>query len=341
MTRIGRWLRSIATEERRERGRGLLRKASRSYVVIVLLGIVIGLQVAPVVTDLAATPVSGSVAVVPLSGGINGGNAASVAERLERARQDPSVEAVVLRVNSGGGGAAASETIYLAVKRTAASMPVVTSVDGIAASGAYYAAAPSDEIFVKPAALVGSVGVTFVAPSPIPPFDRLVFTGPNKLTGADHREWNYKIESVRRAFNRAVLEGRGDRLELTAEELAYAKLYTGGEAVDNGLADRIGGLDAAIRRAAELADLARWNVETIGYTGPVTFVTRMAYVTAAAEEKELISPRYFIVGPDEATGPMLVMLPPSVVRAAVAPPGELNTTVIPAGVSANGSAAAG
>ena len=340
MTRIGRWYRAVATEERRERARDLVRRASRSYIVIVLVGVVIGLQVAPVVGELAADPVTGSVAVVSLSGGINGGNAASVAQRLREARQDPSVKAVVLRVNSGGGGAAASETIYLAVKRTAAQMPVVTSVDSIAASGAYYSAAPSDEIFVKPSSLVGSVGVFFVAPSPVPPIDELMFTGPNKLTGADHREWFYKMESVRRAFNRAVREGRGDRLELTAQELAYAKLYTGGEAVDNGMADRIGGVEDAIRRAAQLAGLARWRVEALGYAGPVTFVTRTAYVGSSAEEKVLVHPRHFIVGPQEATGPNIVMLPPSVVRAAVAPQAGLNATRATE-VNASGSAATG
>lgn len=330
MSRFGRWLRGLASADRRERARGLLRAASRSYIVIVLLGVIIGLQVAPVVSQFATQPVGGEVAVVTLSGGINGPNAASVAERLRQARQDPNVKAVVLHINSPGGGAAASETLYLAVKRTAARMPVVASVDSQAASGAYYAAAPSDEIFVKPASLVGSVGVFFTAPQPIPPVDQLIVSGPNKLTGADRREWAYKIESIRRAFVGAVVDGRGDRLELSAAELSYAKLYTGSEAVENGLADHIGGLEAAVDRAAQLANLPQWRVQTLGYSGPVTFVTRTSYVSATADQKELVSPRYFLVGPAEATGPTVVMLPPSVVQAAVTQE-----------VSANESAAAG
>lgn len=321
-----RW-RSVADIERRKRVRSLVERASRSYVVIVVLAIVIGLQVAPVVGQLAAGPVSGQVAVVTLSGGINGANAQSVAERLRAAREDPSVEAVVLHVNSPGGSAPASETLYLAVKRTAATMPVVTSVGAMAASGSYYAAAPSDEIFVKPASLVGSVGVFFTTPQGIAPLEQLITSGPNKLTGADQREWYYKTESIRRAFVGAVVESRGDRLELTPEELSYAKLYTGGEAVDHGLADRIGGLEAAVRRAAALAGLARWSVLESGYTGSVTFVTRANYVAATAEEKVLVSPRYFLVSPNETVAPTVVMLPPSVVQAAMAE-----------GVSANGTA---
>lgn len=340
MTRFRRWVGRVVTEARRERARRLLRSASRSYIVIVLVGIVIGLQIAPAVADFATQPVSGSVAVVTLSGGINGNNAASVANRLREARQDPSVAAVVLHVNSPGGGAAASEELYLAVKRTAQRKPVVTSVDSMAASGAYYAAAASDEVFVKPASLVGSVGVYFTAPAPVPPLDQLITTGPNKLTGADQREWYYKTEAIRRAFSGAVIEGRGDRLELSAEELAYAKLYTGAEAVDNGLADRIGGLEDAVRRAAQLANLGRWSVQTLGYSGSVTFVTRTNYVAATAEQKELVHPEYFIAAPEAAVGPTFVMLPPSVVRSAVAGSPH-NVTAVAPEVSANGTAATG
>ncbi|MFB6352789.1 MAG: S49 family peptidase [Halobacteriales archaeon] len=337
MTRLGRWVRRLATEERRERVRTVLTRASRSYVVIVLLGVVIGLQVAPAVTQYASRPAAGSVAVVTLAGGIDGENAASVTERLREARRDPSVDAVVLRINSPGGSAAASEALYLAVKRTARRKPVVTSVDAMAASGAYYAAAPSDEIVVKPASLVGSVGVFLTTPAPVPPLDRLITTGPNKLTGADQREWYYKTESIRRAFVGAVQAGRGDRLELTAEQLSYAKLYTGAEAVENGLADRIGGLQTAIERAAALAGLPSWTVETLGYAGTVQFVTRANYAAASTDRKVLVSPQYFVAAPNASAGPAVVMLPPSVVRAALAD--SLDGAGRPTGVTANGTAA--
>lgn len=340
MTRLGRWFRGFLTDERRERARELIHRGSRSYIVIVLLGVVIGLQVAPVASQFATQPVAGSVAVVTLSGGINGPNAASVADRLRQARQDPEVKAVVIHINSPGGGAAASETIYLAVRRTAQQMPVVVSVDSLAASGGFYAAAPADEIFVKPASLVGSVGVIFVAPQSIPPLDRLIITGPNKLTGADQREWFYKTETIQNAFVGAVVEGRSDQLELSPEELAYAKLYTGAEAVDNGLADRIGGLEAAVRRAAQMADLARWDVKTLGYSGSVTFITRTAYVASTADQKRLVSPRYFIAAPEQTVAPTIVMLPPSVVRGALTGV-DPNGSVVTKGVTANASAATG
>lgn len=288
--------------------------AKRSYLVMIVVGVVVGLQAAPVVTDLATEPVAGTVAVVPLEGGINGGNAASTVARLKRAQSDPSVDAVVLRVNSPGGGAASSETIYLQVAKTAEEKPVVASVDSMAASGGYYAAAPSDEIVVKPSTLVGSVGVFFMAPQEIVPLDGLITSGPNKLSGGDRREWYYKTAAIHRAFSNAVIEGRGDRLELSREELAYAKLYTGGEAVQNGLADRIGGLDTAVKRAADRAGLATYRVKYYGYDGRVTFLTRSNYLASDAADKELVSPAAFVGSPSTAAAPSVVMLPPSVVR---------------------------
>lgn len=311
---------------------------SRSYVVIVLLGIVIGLQVAPVVSDLTAGPVSGTVAVVTLSGGINGANAASVGARLKRVREDPEIEAVVLRVNSGGGGASASEEIYMEVKRTAERMPVVVSINSIAASGAYYSAAPADVIFAKPTSFVGSVGVYFTAPQSTPPIDILITTGPNKLSGGDLRGWQYQVETARRAFAGAVIASRGDALELTEEELSYAKLYSGAGAVDNGLVDEIGGLQDAINRAAGMAGLQRHRTRLLGYDSTVSFVTQTAYIAAETDDKELISPAYFTNEPGSTAVPNLLMLPPSVVERAIADEiDRANAT----GVNATDAASAG
>lgn len=331
-------LRALLTEDRRARLRRAGRWATRSYLVVFALGIVIGLQVAPVMTDLATTPVRGEVAVIPLEGSIGGSNAAATIARLRQAREDPDVKAVVLAVNSGGGGAAAGEEIYLAVRKTAEAKPVVVSVNAVGASAAYFASVPAETIFVKPSSLIGSVGTIFVAPAPIGPIDELVITGPNKVTGADLREWQHKVESVQNAFVNAVYEHRGDRLELTEAELAYAKLYTGPEAVENGVADRIGGLDDAIAHAASLAGLTGVEVTVLTYAGPVTFISRAAYVSSDAEEKVLESPSTFVAPPSETAVPTILLLPPSVVgaaledRASVEPPEVMarNGTVRPA-----------
>lgn len=329
-------LRDTVGEERWETLRNVLEWALRSYVVLLILGVIVGLQVAPVVGDYTTQPVRGTVAVVPIEGGISGSNAASVTERLTRARQDPEIKAVVLQVNSPGGGAPSSEEMYLQVKRTANQMPVVTSVGSMAASGGYYAIAPSDTIFVVPSTLIGSVGVFFTVPQELGPLDGLITSGPNKLSGADLREWYYKTESIRRAFSSAVLTHRGDRMTFGDDELSYAKLYTGAEAVENGMADRHGGLQDAIQHAANRAGLTAYNVKVLDYSGTRTFIVRSNYLRSDADDKELVSPSVFVGQPDSMAAPTVLMLPPSVIRQGIEESGG-NLT----GVRANGTAVAG
>lgn len=332
MARIGDQARGPLSSDRWQTLRGAIHWLTRSYIVMIVLGIIVGLQVAPVVVDIGADPVQGTVAVVPLAGGIGGGNAASVAARLKQARNDPSIDAVVLRVNSGGGGAASSEEIYLEVAKTAEQMPVVTSVGSISGSGAYYGSVSSDYMFVKPASLVGNIGVVFTLPTDIDPIDGIIATGPNKLTGADRRGWYYKTESIKRAFVSAVMEQRGDALELSRNEVQSGELWTGAEAVENGIADEIGGLDAAITKAAEMADLQRWNSRVLSYDDTVAFLTQSAYLSANVEDKELVSPATFVVPPQDAAAPNILMVPRSIVRAGLedaAEAGRTGTAIIP------------
>lgn len=344
MARIVDRIRRVVGDERWDTVRRIVDWAKQSYILIIVVGIIVGLQLAPPVSDIATDPVSGSVAVVPLEGGIGGSNAASVVQRLHEARNDPSVDAVVLSVNSGGGSAAASEEIYLEVAKTAEQMPVVVSVNGVALSGAYYAAVGGDEIFVKPASIVGSVGVFFIAPSSLGPIERVITSGPNKLSGADQREWFYKTESIKRAFVGAVVEQRSDQLELAPTEVAYAKIYTGSEAIENGMADHVGGTQAAIDRAADLAGLQRYDVKIVGYTGTVSFISRVAYASSMVDQKQMISPAYFVDPPDHETAPNVVMMPASAVRVgledsnATAVTADINQTIGATEVTQNASA---
>lgn len=319
-----------------ERLRRAGRRLALSWVAVVVAAIVVGALLSPFAFSYGASP-GGTVAVVPIEGGIDGPNSAGVMAMLQRARADPDIEAVVLLSNSPGGGAAASERLYLEVARTAARMPVVSSVDTMAASGAYYAIAPSDHIYAKPSSLVGSVGVFTTAPSEIQPIDQIIASGPKKLSAGDRRDWTYKVESLRRAFVGAVFESRGDALELSRADLSDANLYVGADAVQNGMADDVGGLSDAIRKAAALAGLSSYDVEVLRADGPVRFLSRSNYVASDAADKRLVSPTYFIgdVGEAAAT-PNIVMLPPSVVAAAIDDAGGT-----PTGTPANASVAGG
>ncbi|WP_435175162.1 S49 family peptidase [Halorussus sp. AFM4] len=226
-------------------------------VVFGVLGLLVGAAVAPSAWNAATGP-DGTVAVIEVHGTITGDTAAAAVADLREARKNDSIRAVTLDINSPGGTAAASEQLYLAVKRTQQTMPVVVSVTGMAASGGYYAAAPADRIFVTPASSVGSVGVRATMPSQGTVSGEIA-TGPDKGSTATEAEIRRRVETLRRAFVGSVLAERGDALELTAEELSYAKLYAGSRGIEVGLADEVGALDAAIAAAADRANLSDYR----------------------------------------------------------------------------------
>lgn len=296
-----------------ERLRSSGERVFRSYPALIVVAVVVGVVLAPVVAAVAVQGSSGTVAVVPLEGTIDGGSATALAATLERAREDPEIDAVVLQINSGGGAVAASETMYLEISKTADEMPVVASVDAIAASGAYYAAVGSDRIYVKPASLAGNVGVTFVPPPDQEPNDAIVTTGPNKLTGATERGWRYKTQALEDAFASAVVEGRGDALELPPEEVATGELFTGSEAVETGMADEIGARRDAIEHAAAGADLRSYDVRVMRPQSNATFLTRTAYLASDASNRTMVSARYFVGGETGSRYPNFLMIPPGTV----------------------------
>jgi protease-4 len=194
-----------------------------------------------------------------MHGTITGDTATVVSDNLREARQNDSIKAVVLDINSPGGTAAASEQLYLSVKRTQQEMPVVTGVTGMAASGGYYMTAPADHIYVTPASSIGSVGVrALTPPDGTPPGE--ITTGPDKGSTATDAETRQRVEALRRAFVGSVVQERNETLELAASEISYAKLYSGARGVEVGLANSVGGIDAAINDAADQASLSRYDV---------------------------------------------------------------------------------
>jgi protease-4 len=229
---------------------------AQSYALVVVAAVLLSAILAPVAYDRTSQP-DGSVAVITVEGFIASDSVSAVQEDLREARQNESVNAVVLNVDSPGGGAAASEQLYLSVQRTAAEMPVVASVTSTGASGAYYAMLPARDIYVTPASIVGSVGVRGAAPGPSLPGE--IKSGPDKASAtADQRR--AQIETLQRAFVGSVMKHRSDDLELSRTEVAHAKVYTGARAVDNGMADDIGSTQDAIRQAANAAGLDDYEV---------------------------------------------------------------------------------
>ncbi len=198
----------------------------------------------------------------------------NMAALLADAREDDDIKALVLRVDSGGGSVLASEIVREHVQRVqAAGKPVVVSMASTAASGGYWIAATADEIWAAPTTITGSIGVFAILPTFEESLRALgvtrdgVATGPlaggldpmRTLSEPMRRLLQASIEHGYGRFVALVAEGRGLSPE-AVDAVAQGRIWTGEQAMARGLVDRLGGLDDAIARAAELADMPRFAV---------------------------------------------------------------------------------
>ena len=223
------------------------------------------------------------VAVVSASGPIVMGEsprgtigATTMSGLLRQAREDDAVKAVVLRIDSGGGSALASEIIRREVERVQDSgKPVVASMGGTAASGGYWIAATADQIWAAPTTITGSIGIFGLLPTFEETLGRVgvtydgVRTGPlvgDSVTGgiseAMARVLQSTVEHGYRQFVDLVATGR-DMTTAEVEAIAEGRIWTGERAHALGLVDHLGHLEDAVAAAAELADVERYNVRYI------------------------------------------------------------------------------
>jgi protease IV len=185
---------------------------------------------------------------------------------LRALTRDDSVKAVVLRIDSGGGSAQASELIWRAVAELEAKKPVVVSMSDVAASGGYYIACGATAIFALEDTLTGSIGVVGGKLAPRDALARLgvrtfpVGRGKRATMTTSLGPWNADeraavqgtMEGVYRAFVARVADGRGKTPE-AVHAIAQGRVWTGSQARELGLIDQIGGLDAALAEARKLA----------------------------------------------------------------------------------------
>ncbi len=187
---------------------------------------------------------------------------------LEWMRENEDVSAVVLRVNSPGGSAVASELIWKEVTRLAASKPVVVSMGEMAASGGYYLAAGATYLLAEPTTITGSIGVVGMLPN-FAGFEdeygisfhvvtaserRALYHTGEAMTSADQRLVQQSLQEIYQVFKERVAAGR--KLEMAGlEQLAGGRVFTGQQALEVGLVDALGDLTAAFTKAKELAKL--------------------------------------------------------------------------------------
>ena len=232
------------------------------FILVIILPLAVGLYAAPRVVPKP------QIGILRLSYEITGDTAYITTAQLAQARQDPAIKAVVMIINSPGGSAAYSEELYMDVLATRDQMPVVASVDLLAASGAYYTAAAADEIYAKPTSNVGSIGVIAFLPGDVFIDEDMLTTGPYKAFGGTRDGSVRQIERAKFAFLEAVRAGRGDRLIIDLDTLSRAEIYTGVQALEFGLIDGLAANEDVLGRAAELAGLN--NYETVELF-PLTF----------------------------------------------------------------------
>lgn len=204
------------------------------------------------------------VAVVEVKGTIT--NAEKVVKEIERYDEDSSVRAIVLRVNSPGGGIAPSQEIYEAVKRV--EKIVVASLGSLAASGGYYISCGADRIIANPGTITGSIGVIATFPKyhqllkKIGMSYEVVKSGKHKDIGSPYRDMTEEekrliqevIDNLYDQFVEVVSVGRGIPRE---EVLKFAdgRIFSGSQAAEWGLVDELGTFSDAIRIAGELGGI--------------------------------------------------------------------------------------
>jgi len=216
------------------------------------------------------------IAVIFASGTIvndggGGGNITpeSISKAIRKAREDDAVKAIVLRINSPGGSALASDIIWRETVLAQKAKPLIVSMGDVAASGGYYIACAADTILASPVTITGSIGVLGVLPNAQKFFSNklgITFDRANTNTHADMisitrglttTEQNYMtdmIEDIYTVFVGHVAEGR-DLSQTQVDSIGQGRIWSGIHATENGLVDLHGGLYKAIQIAAEKAGL--------------------------------------------------------------------------------------
>ncbi|MBR1427897.1 MAG: signal peptide peptidase SppA [Prevotella sp.] len=217
-----------------------------------------------------------------------------VCRDLEELAKDDDIKAVVLRVNSGGGSAYASEQIWNAMKKLKAKKPVVVSMGGMAASGGYYISCESNWIVAEPTTLTGSIGIFGMFPDVSElltnklgvKFDD-VKTNKNATFGTRARPFNDEemsylnmyIQRGYQLFRKRVADGR--KLSVDAvEQVAQGHVWLGQDALKIKLVDQLGGLDDAVKKAAELAKTDKYH--TASYPGKADLFEQLMQKTGEA-----------------------------------------------------------
>jgi len=206
------------------------------------------------------------VGIIEIIGAIT--DSKDIIHNLKRFRENDSIKAIVVRIDSPGGGVGPSQEIFREIRKTSESKKVIASMGGVAASGGYYIAAGADGIVVNPGTITGSIGVIMgytnfqeilkkIGMVPV-----VIKSGEYKDIGSPVREMTKKEEEIlrnlanqiHRQFIKAIVEGRGIE-QSKVEKFADGRIFSGEEAKKLGLVDRFGNLEDAIEWAGRMGGI--------------------------------------------------------------------------------------
>jgi protease-4 len=218
--------------------------------------------------DLEFAGIGGNVGLVEMFGVITESSGRPVIKQIDDFADNKSIRAIIVHIDSPGGGVAVSQEIYGAIKRAKEKKPVVAAMASVAASGGYYIACAADRIIANPGTLTGSIGVILEFHTFQKLMEKLgigtetVKSGEFKDVGSYSRPMSKEEELMLQTvimdsyeqFVQAISEGRGMAVE-DIYPLADGSIFTGQQAYNLGLVDTLGGLQEAVDLAAELAEI--------------------------------------------------------------------------------------
>lgn len=200
-----------------------------------------------------------------------------ISEAIRKARLDSAVKAIVLRVNSPGGSALASDVIWREVDLSKKTKPVVVSMGDVAASGGYYIACAATRIVADPTTLTGSIGVFGLIPNLKGlynnklgvSFDNVktnnyadIGSTYRPLTKSEENIYQTSVENIYETFITHVAEGRGMTKE-KVDSIGQGRVWSGVDALEIGLIDEFGGLEKSIEIAAKLAKIEEYKIQSL------------------------------------------------------------------------------
>ena len=259
------------------------------------------------VLERTSTNIRNKIGVIVASGTIMDGSQPegtiggdTLAKMFTDLKDDENIAAVVLRIDSGGGSAFASEIIresIISFRET--DVPIIISMSSVAASGGYWISADADKIFAMPATITGSIGVWGMIPTIDESLANLgvysdgvgtsdisgMYQIDRPMTERSKKLFQSGVESIYEKFIELVSNGRGLD-QFSTQTIAQGKIWTGTQAINNGLVDQLGGLSQAIEEAANMAGLDDYQVK---YFRKTLSPLEMIFLELNAELRSLFS----------------------------------------------------